>query len=67
MKMGRGFFSFRRLRRQSGSGGSSDQRFTGHDLLAIILAVFSLIVPWALAIVAGLALILFLLTKFYLK
>jgi hypothetical protein len=43
-----------------------DQKFTFRDILAMILAVFSIVLPWILAILGCLALVLFLFWKFYL-
>jgi hypothetical protein len=43
-----------------------DQKFTFRDIFAMILAVFSIVLPWILAILGCLALVLFLFWKFYL-
>ncbi len=73
MKNGRGFFLFRwgdlfrRREKVLPDGRANDQKFTAHDILAIVLAVLSIVVPWVLAIMAALALILFLVTRFFLR
>lgn len=43
-----------------------DRKFTFHDILAMILAALSIVLPWVLAIAGCLALIVFLIWKFYL-
>jgi hypothetical protein len=69
----RGFFSFKRedlFRKWDKVGKQNrpdDQKFTSSDIMAMIIAVISIVLPWLLAIAGGLALVLFLVWKFYLK
>jgi hypothetical protein len=71
--MNRGFFRFKRedlfkkWDKVSKQDLPKEQRFTFRDVFALILAVFSIVLPWVLAIAGSLALILFLVWKFYLK
>jgi hypothetical protein len=71
--MKRGFFSFKRedlFRKWDKVGKQNrpdDQKFTSSDIMAMIIAVISIVLPWLLAIAGGLALVLFLVWKFYLK
>lgn len=44
-----------------------EKRFTFRDIFAMIAAVISIVLPWVLAIMASLGLVLFLIWKFYLK
>jgi hypothetical protein len=44
-----------------------DQKFTARDVLAMVLAALSIVLPWVLAILGCLAVVLFLIWKFYLK
>lgn len=73
MTMKRSLFSFnredlfRKWEKVPKQNLPDDRKFTGHDILAMVLAVFSIVLPWVLAIAGALALIVFLIWKFYLK
>jgi hypothetical protein len=42
-------------------------RFSFRETLAMIIAAFSIVLPWVLAILGSLTLVLFLIYKFYLR
>jgi hypothetical protein len=73
MKKTRGFFSFkpedifRKWDRVEKQDIPADKKFTSHDVLAMVIAVLTIVLPWVLAILGCLALVLFLIWKFYLK
>lgn len=58
---------FRKWEKVPRQDRSNAEKFTAHDLLAMILAVLSIVLPWVLAVVGSLGLILFLFWAFYLK
>lgn len=45
----------------------TDQKFSVKDVAAMIIAALSIVMPWVLAIIGSLALVLFLIYKFYLR
>lgn len=71
--MKRGFFSFKRedIFRKWEKVGKQDipdeRKFTFHDIVAMIIAAVSLVLPWVLLIVGCLGALLFLFWRFYLK
>lgn len=71
MKRVKSFFKredlFRRWEKVPKQDVQKEDRFTAHDVLAMILAALSIVLPWALAVIGALVLIVFLIWVFYLR
>lgn len=71
MKRVKSFFNredlFRKWEKVPKQDKPKDERFTAHDVLALIIAALSIVLPWALAVIGALVLIVFLIWMFYLR